>query len=687
MATPTTPMYIPQKAQEGIIEFNKSCSAVQEQDYNIRENMRIIDLAYMREQNQTTEHKRAKLSNRYGDASKLQDITVPVVMPQVESAVAYQTSVFLSGLPIFESVANPQYEDQALQLNTIIEDQSVKGGWVRELQMFFRDGFKYNISAIEVSWDSIVTAAVETDLTYSPKHAKPKAVQWEGNILKRLDMYNVIMDTRCAPTDIPAEGEFAGYTRLLSRVALKDYINRLPDKIIENIKLAFESGIGGSGNTFDSYYVPQLNSDALLSRNLRASTDWMSWAAIASSTSNIAYKNLYELRVMYGRIIPSDFGLKVPAGNTPQIWKFTIVNNQVIIAAERQTNAHNLIPILFGVPYEDGLKYQTKSLATNAVPFQQASSALLNQSFAAARRGIWDRGIYDPSRIASADINNSNPASKIPVRPAAYGKSVADAYMQIPFRDDQSAGIFDKMQALAGMTDEVTGRNRSQRGLFTKGNRTKEEYTDIQANASGRDHMISMLYEAQVFTPLKEILKINILQYQGGTSLYSAPQQQVVEIDPVALRTAVLNFKMADGLTPVSKQIDSDALQVAMQVIGSNPQIAGGYNLGPAFSYLMKIQGADLKPFEKTPQQMAYEQASNQWQQTMQVIAETAAKLNQPLDPKSLPPQPLPEQFGYTPGAAQQTQSPATKPSILQQVIATTSAPTTPMTQQPPGVA
>jgi len=686
MATPTVPMYIPKLAQDGIIEFNKSCETVQESDYNIREHLREIDLAYMREQDWTTEHKRAKLANRYGDSDKLQNITVPVVMPQVESAVAYQSSVFLTGLPIFESVANPQFEDQALQLNTIIEDQSIKGGWVRELQMFFRDGFKYNISALEVGWDSVVTAALETDLTYSTKEAKPKSVQWEGNVISRLDPYNTLRDTRCFPTEIPTKGEFAGYTKLMSRVALKDFINKLPLKIIENIIPAFESGIGGSGNTLESYYIPQLNQDALLSRNLRASTDWASWVTASRTNSDIQYRNLYEVRVLYGRIIPSDFSLKVPAQNTPQVWKFIIVNNQVIISAERQTNAHNMIPILFGVPYEDGLGYQTKSLATNALPFQQAASALLNQSFAASRRSIFDRGLYDPSRIDSAAVNNSNPASKIPVKPAAYNKPVGDAYMPLPFKDDQSGIVFDKMQALAGMTDEVTGRNRAQRGLFTKGNRTKEEYVDVQQNASGRDHMVSMLLEAQVFTPLKEMLKINVLQYQGGTTLYSSQQQQLVTIDPVALRTAVLNFKMADGLTPVSKQIDSDALQVAMQVIGSNPQIAAEYNMGPAFSYLMKVQGADLKPFEKTPQQVAYEQASQQWQMAMQTIAETAAKLNQPLDPKMLPPQPLPEQFGYVPGSAPQKQPTANGPSILQQVIATTQQPATPMTQQPPGV-
>ena len=675
MATPNTPMFIPKTAQAGIVQFHKSCFQLQLQNWNIRNNMRIIDLAYMREQDWTTENRRAKLANKYGDSDKIQNITLPVVLPQVEAAVAAQSATFLSGLPIFESVAHPDFEDEALQMNAIIEDQSIKGGWVRQLQLFLRDGFKYNLSAIEVNWDSITTAALETDLNYSATEAKPKSVTWEGNVLTRLDPYNTIFDTRCEPTLIPTEGEFAGYTRLVSRTNLKAFINKLPNKIIENITLAFESGIGGPGNTApETYYQPLLNPDALLNRNIRASTDWMAWASLSNPNPTIQYKNLYELTVLYGRIIPSDFGLKVPAANTPQVWKFILVNNTVLIYAERQTNAHNMIPILFGVPYEDGCKYQTKSLASNAIPFQQVGSALLNQSLAASRRAIWDRTVYDPSRIREADINNPNPASKIPVRPAAYGKNVAEAYQQMPFRDDQSQGVFTKIAQLQGMTDEVTGRNRAQRGLFTKGNRTKEEYTDIMGNAGGRDMLTSALLEAQIFTPLKEMIKINILQYQGGTTLYSGPQQKPVTIDPVALRSAVLNFKLADGLTPVSKEIDGDTLQVALQTIGSSPQIAADYNIGPLFSYLMKTQGADLKPFEKSPQQVAYEQAVGQWQQAITNITTAAAKSGQEIDTSKLPPQPTPDQFGYTPGSTSQTQAAtATQPpTILQQVIAAT---------------
>ena len=84
----------------------------------------------------------------------------------------------------------------------------------------------------------------------------------------------------------------------------------------------------------------------------------------------------------------------------------------------------------------------------------------------------------------------------------------------------------------------------------------------------------------------------------------------------------------------------------ALQVIGTSPQIGAGYNVAPLFSYLMKTQGARLTEFEKSPEQMAFEQAMTQWQQVAVTVAEKGGDL------KSIPPQPKPEEFGYNPGGS-----------------------------------
>ena len=664
MAT-NTPTIISPKAQAGLLEFQRQCYNMLNTQWNIREQMRQIDLTYAREVDQTAVNQKSKLANRYGDSNKFQDITMPVVLPAVESAVVYQSSVFLSGEPIFGVVSNPALQDAAMQMETLMENHSTRGAWKRHFQMFFRDGFKYNLSAIEVAWKDETTAVLETDSSFAGgKQGRPKEVIWSGNCIERWDPYNIFFDSRVACVDVPRKGEFAGKTELMSRVALKQFLTTLPDKMTDNITAAFESGLSGNGvgsSNLASYYIPTVNVDALINLNLRSGTDWLAWASASQTTNKIQYKNIYEVTTLYARIIPSDFGMRVPAPNTPQVWKFIYVNHQVLIYAERQTNAHGLIPVFFGQPLEDGLSYQTKSLAQNVKPIQDVASAMMNSVIAARRRAISDRGLYDPSRVGEAQINSDNPSAKIPVRPAAYGKPLSEAYFPIPFRDDQSGVLMQEMGVVIKLADIVSGQNPARQGQFVKGNKTQTEYSDVMNNSNGRDQNTSILLEDQVFTPIKEVLKLNILQYQGPGTFYNKTKAVSVQIDPVALRKAVLEFKVSDGLKPTDKLIHADSFQTALQVIGSSPQIAGGYNIGPMFSYLMKTQGAQISDFEKTEQQVAFESASAQWMQMAQLALSKGQEWKIP--------QPTPEQFGYL-----QPGQEAPKPDPLQSFISSIQA-------------
>jgi len=615
---------------------------------NQRSRMESIDRAYQRENDKTQEQLRAKAANDAGDPTRLQNTTVPVVMPQVETAVTYQSGVFLTGSPLFGVVASPEFENEALQMESVIEDESIRGGWARELMMFFRDGEKYNLAPIEVSWEQEVTFAVETDLTKSKDQGIAKQVIWSGNKIKRLDPYNTFFDQRVAPTEVYKKGEFAGYTEYMPRMELKTYIETLPDKIIGNIAPAFESGGGDAPSTgadSRSFYIPDINPAVTDDDYKGTGTNWMSWAGLSSIRKSIDYKDTYEVTTLYCRVLPSEFELRVPNRNIPQIYKLIIVNHEHIIYCERQTNAHNYLPILIGQPNEDGLRMQTKSLATNVQPFQEVASTLMNSITASRRRAISDRVLYDPSRISKAHINSANPSAKIPIRPSAYGKNVADAVYQFPYREDQAGVSMQQVAGLMDFADQTSGHNQASRGQFVKGNRTLEEFDQTMQNANGREQTSSILTEFQVFVPLKLVLKLNILQYQGGTTIYNRDKKQSVEIDPVALRKAVLHFKISDGLIPASKLISSENFGVALQVLGSSPEMAAGYNMAPMFSYLMKTKGADLSPFEKSPEQQAYEQALGSWQQLAMLAVEKG------IEPEKLPPQPLPEQYGYQPSS------------------------------------
>lgn len=672
-----TPILLKPEAQLKIVQLYKACCSNFLGTWNIRQQLLEADRVYMREQDLTEENAKASLANRLGDPTKFRNIQVPVVLNSIESAVTYQTSVFLTGSPLFAVSATNRYMDAALQMETIIDDQSVRGGWPREIQMAIRDGYKYNLAYCDVDWERRKIYTPETDTSFSGTQAKNVETYWEGNVVKRLDPYNVFFDVRYKPVEMARRAEFFGYSELMSRSEYVRFMNNLAVRM--NFKKASEIGPAQVGAAYpNDYFIPMLNPRALLDQATAGGINWMQWVGLEpQGAGRVNFQTSYIVSKMYARICPADYNIPSDAPYVPQVWKFYIVNGQVVVYAERQTNAHDMIPVLGMQPNEDGLGYQTKSLLQNSEPFQAVGSALVNSSIASRRRALSDRGIYDPSRIDAKAINNDSASAKIPVRPAAYGKPLSEAYYQIPYRDEQSAQAMSDLQVMMGLNDQVTGLNRAQQGQFQKGNKTLYEYQNVMGNADARQQNTALLLESQFFTPLKEILKLNVLQYQAPTTVFSREKEQEVAIDPVALRRANLVFKVSDGQLPASKQMNTESFQVAVQTIGSSPQLASSYNLGPMFSYLFKTQRADVAQFEKSPQLQQYEQAMNQWQQAIATLADTYSKLKKPdgsmYTPeeiqKYLPPQPQPEQYGVDP---KNPYAPVPKPqgTILDQVTA-----------------
>ena len=647
---------VSEKSQAAFIRYANNIQHTQKgfQD-KLRESFTEIDKQYQREVDKTEEQRQAETANRRGDSTKFQHVVIPIVQPQVETAVTFLASVFLSDSPIFSVVTSPQFADEALQLETIIDNHAVHGGWARELLLFFRDGLKYNFAPIEVVWTQEIQAGVNTDLSANLDEGIPKQVTWSGNKIRRLDPYNTFVDPRVVPTQVYKNGDYAGYTELMTRMQLATFLKVLPNTIKVNVEEAFESNASG----ISQYYTPTVNADLVNTTAATGEFDWSVFAGLESVHKKlINYKNIYEVTTIYCRIIPAEFGLSSERETVPHVYKVIIVNSSIIVHFERQTNAHNWIPILVGQPNEDGLNYQTKSLAVNTVPFQQVVTSYMNSIIASRRRAVAGRVAYDPKRVSSRHINSSDPSARFPVRTSAFSANVSDAIYQFPYNEDQASINMAQIAMLLGVVDKLTGQNPALQGHFVKGNKTAGEFNTIMQNASGRDRMTAILLETQLFSPLKQILKYNILQYQTNSTLLSRDKQIHADIDPIKLRKAVLEFKLSDGIAPADKALGVDTLAVALQVLGSSPQLAAEYNLGQLFSYLMKAEGARISEFEKSSEQLAYEQALASWTGIVELAIRQKADLN------TLPPQPLPKDYGIVEESQKED-----KPSEIQSII------------------
>jgi hypothetical protein len=572
-----------------------------------RDKMGVIDVAYARYK--ATKDSNGIVQGQGVDAAttpvgvmNLPSTTPPVVISQVDSMVGYLSEVFLSGYPLFPIVSNPSTKVEAEQLEVILDDHATIGGYARQLLLFIRDGVKYNFSAVEADWSSIEQYSIADNILEPGTDPKASKKSEFYTKLTRRDPYNTIWDVNVPPGDVAAEGDYAGYIEILSRTKTKRKLQRLADAgEAFNVREVNESSNLGSTN----YYIHPQISDYVTARKPESGIDWYWYATGKKQDSTISGDN-FEWVTLYVRLLPSEFSMTAPEPNRVQIWKLVTVNG-IPVLAKRIISAYDYLPMLFGQPLEDGLGYQTQSIAESNIPFQQAAETLFNISFNAARRAVADRALYNPTLISPSDVNAPVPAAKIPVKvnSLSVGSKISDAYYQIPFDARGTEGALDSGMRIVAFGKELSGLNNPMQGQFQKGNKSVQEWNDTMGGADSRLRLPAITLEYQVFTPLKNILKLNIYQYGEDTILVSQKDGKQVTVDMAALRKAVLAFRVADGYTPKSKLASVEAITQGLNTLSQNQLLSQQYGaaLPNIFAHLMQLAG--VRGLEEyTPRQL-----------------------------------------------------------------------------------
>lgn len=611
------------KAEDNVLALVKRAQELFSSSDSYIDRLKQIDKFYSFREGQTEAGEKAKAS---GLRNKFQDVNTPVVLEQVEAGVAHQESVFLQGTPLFPVASSREFLDEAMQVEAVLWEEEIKGSWRAHFIKTFRDAYKYNIAAVEVDWKKIPAYGVGTDVAKNLKGGVKTKALWEGNFVTRLNPYTLFYDTSLPPAEVTEFGDYIGYVTPMSFQRFKRFLASLDKGMSQKYGDAFKSTPGAG-----IYY----NSPKDVAS--RGTADyWDNWLGLTVEAKGKyrEYKNDFYVTTLYARICPEALGL----GKTSaiQIWKFVVVNNSVVVLAEALDNAHDLFPIVLFQLHEDEFEEETKSTAEYLFGLQSLENALWASVIHARRRSIIDRTIYDPSRIDKSDINSPNPSAAIPVLPNGYGQPVSNAFQPIPFRDDQSGLVMQQVLQLDQYANRITGSNPMKQGQFVKGNKTRFEVQQTLGGSFARDVLLSVQLEARLFTPVKRMLLMNILQYQQADTAYSAAKKKLIQIDPSKLREASLHFKLADGLNPTQNLIDSDVLQTGLQTMMADPRIGSAYEISDLFAYIMQLSGAKINEFKKSPETLRYEQELQAWQQT----CITLAKENPDIKPEQFPPQP-----------------------------------------------
>ena len=596
------------QVQERIIAYGKKVLAAHKSFSALHTKMEAIDVAYAR-------YKAGDKSQESVpcDVFATDSVTPPVVISQVESIVANWADVYLSGYPLFPVVSTNRTKQWAEQLEAMLDDHATLGGYARQLLLMLRDGGKYNFCALEADWDSLNQFSVLGDYA-ADNGVKVERAQRGYTRLERLDPYNTVYDFNVAPGDVSMQGDYAGYIKLLSKIKLKRLLNKYSqEQTAYNVDDAMANDLQKAGTSYTmNYRMHPSVSNYVTPRVPTDQFDWDAYMRGGSQGKNGIRPGQalnYEVFTLYARIIPNEFGISAPQPNTPQIWKFVIVNEEILIHARRVISANDCLPILVGQPQEDGLGYQTQGVAEAAMDFQASAEKLFNIRFAAARRAVSDRALYDADAIRPSDVNSKAAAPKIPVRTASLAKGavrLSDLYHAIPFDARGTETVLQDATIITEFAKDLAGLNNAQRGQFQKGNKSVQEWEDVMARADGRTRLPIISLEFQIFVPLKQVLLINLWQYGEDAVVVSQKTGEVMEVDIAELRRHVMAFRLADGHTPKSKLAATETLTAGMNMIMNSPVLQQSYGaqLPAIFAHLMQLGGVrGLEEYAEPPAQ------------------------------------------------------------------------------------
>ena len=99
------------------------------------------------------------------------------------------------------------------------------------------------------------------------------------------------------------------------------------------------------------------------------------------------------------------------------------------------------------------------------------------------------------------------------------------------------------------------------------------------SNAEAIKYVKAILLESTFFTPIKNMVRNNILQYMTAGEV--SVRGKKANVDPVEFRKAALSFRVADGLKNVERLAKTGAMQEAMSLLLPQAEmaLAQGYDV------------------------------------------------------------------------------------------------------------
>lgn len=296
-------------------------------------------------------------------------------------------------------------------------------------------------------------------------------------------------------------------------------------------------------------------------------------------------ENLYpdlEVEHLQVKIIPKDYNLSDT--DKPEIWWFSVVEEDLIIRCHPSPYAHNKFTYSTGSPDPDFNASFSPGMGQQLIGGQNIVNWFLNSHMANIRKTVNDQVVYNDNLLSEPDILSPGPARHI--RLTTRGKQLHERgvvgidqmYSQFRLTDVtevhlKAAGeIIAQMQRMSATPDPVTGMP-----LPTK--RTLGEINQVSSSAVARIQASAELLDLQIVKPAAGRNVSNRQQWTSIEQVYRIAGRLAEELGEEELMVRPEDLYGQYDYVPKTPSMITDPARSnalwgsLLQVLGSAPQL------------------------------------------------------------------------------------------------------------------
>ena len=533
------------------------------------------------------------------DTRKPTSIVVPYSYATIETIMAYLTKGLLTDNVFQYDGQAPEDTLPAKMLEMVVNQQVRRFKSDLEMHTSLRDSLAYGFGASTIAWTEVwgkrtvledmpMYGMFGNQLGSTKVKTDKDALLFEGNEVIAIDPYKFLPDPNISIHNIQA-GDFVGWIEFQS-------FNRL---------LSDEAGGNGYVN------VKYLRSAEFVNMTSKYSTDSSNRISKKEpqNTDTQAKRNYTTLIHMYVRLIPKEWKLPGSGSNKngeyPEIWLFTVANEQLVLRAMPLGLNHNKYPIAIAAPDYDGYSVTPLSRMELIDGLQTTLNWMFNSHIANVRKSINDMLIVDPSLVNMEDLANPEPGKLIRLRRSAWGRGVSGAVEQLRVSDITARNMQDAEQIMALMqkasaaTDATMGIQRS------GGERvTAQEYSGTMQMAVSRLEHIAKIISKQYMIDLayfhashtQQLMDQEIYAKASGEwpdrlmQEFGLDPTQAMKISPFDI-LADFDIVYRDGTTATADALSNEFWSRNFGAILTSDKL-GMFDIQRIFQHMARLNGA-----------------------------------------------------------------------------------------------